>query len=239
MSTLTLVRHAQASFFEADYDRLSDVGQRQAQHLGAYWLRRGIAVDEVFTGPRVRQARTAELVGALFTAAGTHWPQPVVLPELDEHAVDRLIKGSLADICREYPRVADLAGAYEKSHSAADKHRTFQKMFEAVVLLWVEGVVEAPGVESWRAFSDRVRRGIERITRSERRGRRVAAFTSVGAITVALQVTLGCSDRTALDLGWRVRNCSLTELVFTKNRLTLEAFNSLAHLKDPGLWTYR
>jgi hypothetical protein len=71
------------------------------------------------------------------------------------------------------------------------------------------------------------------------RGRAVAAFSSVGAITVCLQVALDCGDRTALDLGWRLRNCSITEFVFTKDRLTLEGFNAFPHLEEPALWTYR
>ena len=67
----------------------------------------------------------------------------------------------------------------------------------------------------------------------------MAAFTSVGAVTVSLQVALGCADRTALDLGWRLRNCSITDFVFSRDRLTLEGFNAYPHLDDPGLWTYR
>ena len=46
MSVLTLVRHGQASFFAADYDRLSPAGEGQARHLGDYWARQDGA-----TGP--------------------------------------------------------------------------------------------------------------------------------------------------------------------------------------------
>ena len=67
----------------------------------------------------------------------------------------------------------------------------------------------------------------------------MAAFTSVGAVTACLQVSLGCSDRTALDLGWRVRNCSITDFLFSGDRLTLEGFNAYPHLEDPTTVTYR
>jgi hypothetical protein len=42
----------------------------------------------------------------------------------------------------------------------------------------------------------------------------------------------------ALEVNWRVRNCSLTEFVFTKDRFTLDSFNALPHLENPALWTY-
>ena len=50
MSTLTVVRHAQARPFEKDSDRLSEIGDLQARALGEYWSRNGIAFDEVWCG---------------------------------------------------------------------------------------------------------------------------------------------------------------------------------------------
>ena len=85
MSVLTLVRHGQASFFADDYDRLSEVGEQQARLLGEYWARQQIRFDEVYTGPRQRQQRTAELTGAAYRQAGLPWPEPVVLADLDEY----------------------------------------------------------------------------------------------------------------------------------------------------------
>ncbi len=234
-----MVRHGQASFFAADYDRLSDVGETQARLLGAYWLGRGVSFDEVYTGPRSRQIETAALAGGAFARAGVPWPRPVVLEELDEHAVDRLIKGSLSEMLQAFPHLVPLAEAYARAVTDADRHRGFQKLFEAVMLLWATGECGAEGVETWRAFGDRVCAGLARITGGEGRGRRVVAFTSVGTITVALQAALGLVDRKALDLGWRLRNGSLSEFLFTKDRLTLDGFNAFPHLEDPSLWTYR
>ena len=74
MSSLTLVRHGQASFFADEYDQLSALGETQACLLGDYWARRGHAFDEVYTGPRARQHRTADLAGARCVAAGLTWP---------------------------------------------------------------------------------------------------------------------------------------------------------------------
>jgi len=44
MGILFLVRHAQASFLEQNYDKLSALGETQARHLGEYWTRRKIVL---------------------------------------------------------------------------------------------------------------------------------------------------------------------------------------------------
>jgi broad specificity phosphatase PhoE len=239
MSTLALVRHGQASFFAENYDQLYPLGEQQTRLLGDYWVRRGMRFDEVYTGPRVRQIETAALAGEAFAKAGLDWPEPQFVNELDEHQVDRLIKAAMSEIVAESPNVAGLHADYRAAQTPADKHRTFQLKFEQVVMLWVAGKVNAPGIETWQEFSRRVRDGMKRMLQGNGRGRSIAAFSSVGAITVCLQVALDCGDRTALDLGWRLRNCSITEFVFTKDRLTLEGFNAFPHLEEPALWTYR
>lgn len=238
MSTLALVRHAQASFFSENYDQLSPLGEEQARLLGQYWVRRGVRFDEVYTGPRVRQIETAALAGEAFAKAGLPWPEPKFVEELDEHQVDRLIKLTMKDIAQAYPDIGRLHADYQQATAPRDKHRSFQLMFEQVVKLWVAGKVAAPEVESWAAFGERVVAGLKRILAGDR-GRSVAAFSSVGAITVCLQTALDCPDLTALDLGWRLRNASITDFVFSGDRLTLERFNAMAHLEDPAKWTYR
>ena len=239
MSTLALVRHGQASFFAENYDQLSPLGEQQSRLLGEYWVKRGVRFDEVYTGPRVRQIETAALAGEAFARAGLPWPEPQFLPELDEHQVDRLIKLKIDQIVREHPRVEPLHAAYRAAESPRDRHRTFQLMFEQLVMLWVGEKIGHEEVESWPAFRKRVAAGLARITDGEARGRSVAAFTSVGAITVSLQASTGCGDRAAFDLGWRVRNCSITDFVFTRDRLTMDGFNAYPHLEDPSMWTYR
>jgi broad specificity phosphatase PhoE len=239
MSTLALVRHGQASFFADNYDQLSPLGEQQARLLGEYWLKRGSHFDEVFTGPRVRQIETAALAGEAFARAGVDWPEPQMLPELDEHHVDRLIKLGIDTVIREHAHVGPLHEAYHSATEPRDKQRTFQLMFEQVVMLWVQDKVAVDGVESWPAFRERVEAGLRKIVSANASGRSVAAFTSVGAITVSLQISTGCPDRNAFDLGWRVKNCSVTDFIFSRDRLTIESFNSLAHLEDPALWTFR
>jgi len=239
MSLLALVRHGQASFFADNYDQLSPLGEQQARLLGEYWVQRGVQFDEVVTGPRVRQIETARLAGEAYQRAGLEWPEPRMVPELDEHQVDRMIKQTMRQIIEQFPHIGELLANYKAATEPRDKHRTFQLMFEPIVGLWVEGKIAAEGVESWDEFTARVRRGFKGLMQGDGRGRRIAAFSSVGAITACLQAGLGCDDAKALDLGWRIRNASVTDFVFSGSRVTLEGFNAIPHLEDPQMWTYR
>lgn len=63
---LLLVRHGQASWGQADYDRLSALGEEQSRVLGAALAARGVRPDVVLRGSmlRHRQTTTGMLAGA-------------------------------------------------------------------------------------------------------------------------------------------------------------------------------
>jgi broad specificity phosphatase PhoE len=238
MSVLVLVRHGQASFFADDYDRLSTVGEAQARQLGGYWARQGEVFTEVYTGPRRRQQQTAEMVGAQYQRAGLPWPEPVVLEELDEYDLTGLLDRLAPTLAEQDRAFEDLVGAHLQSGSESERRRTFQRMFERLLTHW-QATPTVEAVEGWPAFRDRVGRGLDRIIEPKARSRRVAAFTSGGFIGSAVARTLDAPDRVALELSWRLRNGSLTHLIFTPGRLTLDDFNTIPHLPDPTHWTYR
>ena len=111
MSQLILIRHGQASFFEANYDKLSPLGEEQAIRLGKHWIETEVTFDEIFTGPRKRQKDTATLVGSIYREAGIMWPTPVEADDFDEHQVDRLLRNSKSNLYPRYPHVAKLGAA--------------------------------------------------------------------------------------------------------------------------------
>ncbi len=239
MSALVLVRHGQASFFDDDYDRLSPVGETQALRLGDYWAGQCETFSEVYVGPRRRQQQTAERVGARYLEAGLPWPEPVVLEELDEYDLAGVLGRLAPALARQDRAFEQLMMAYRLDTDDNMRARSFQRMFEVLLTHWQSAPAPDDSVESWPAFRDRVRRGLERITDQSGRQRHVAAFTSGGFIGAAVAQVLGASDRAALELSWRLRNGSLTNLIFTPGRLTLDEFNAIPHLHDPTLRTYR
>ena len=208
MSTLVLVRHAQATAFEKDTDRLSAIGEQQSIRLGEYWRELGVRFDEVYTGTMQRHLRTAELAGY------SKYESNAAFNEYDAYGILRSSP--------DYQRPTD--------------NRQLQKMFEATMPLWIAGTLGAPGVETFQAFRDRVLRGFRAILDADVPSRRVVVFTSGGPIGVAVQTVLRAPDPMAIELNWRIRNCSLTEFVFTRDRVSLDSFNASPHLREV---TYR
>jgi broad specificity phosphatase PhoE len=100
MGKLHLVRHGQASFFEENYDRLSELGELQSRKLAEYWMRYEIPVDQVYTGPLERQRRTAEVIAETYREAGREWPSAAVLPELAEYEAERFLKEYIPSLSR-------------------------------------------------------------------------------------------------------------------------------------------
>jgi len=236
MSTLVFVRHGQASLFQADYDQLSDPGQEQSRELGRYLSAKDLRFDEVYIGPRRRHRQTADL--AAEHAGGLSIPFEEV-PEFDEHHVDQLVSHHLDDIVAAFPHVGDHRAAFHAVTDDTQKPPAFARLFEAVSDLWVSGEAPSFGVETWMEFRGRVNRGIDRIVSRPGSGRTVVVFASAGTIVAALHRALQCPDRVALELGWRIWNCSVTSFAFSGQRFTLDRFNSMSHLEAPEHWTYR
>jgi broad specificity phosphatase PhoE len=132
-----------------------------------------------------------------------------------------------------------LAADYRNAATPEQIPRSFQRLFEAVCHLWCTAATGTESIETWNSFQARVDAGLQRILSSSGTSRTIGVFTSVGNITVALGLVLGCSPTQALELGWRLKNCSVTELIFSGKRMTLDRFNCLAHLADPSTWTFR
>ena len=239
MSRLVLVRHAQASFGERDYDKLSAIGQAQARLLGEYWTRHKMAWDLVCTGPRTRQQDTARIVSEAYRRAGLEFPEPQVMPEFDEYQGDAVLERALPGLVARDAEIQRLYEAFESSGSAGSRVRNFQKLFEAVIGRWVEGEIVVDRVESWADFCARVQRGLTGIVAEEGRGLQVAVFSSGGPISVAMQRALELTTRNTLRVAWMVRNCATSEFLASGARFTLSSFNEVPHLDDAALLTYR
>jgi len=239
MGSLLLVRHAQASFLSQNYDKLSDLGEKQACLLGEYWAKHNAGFDRAWTGPCVRHKDTARLARDLCVHAGLQFPEPVLVPEFDEYQGDEVLQRSLPRLLESSDRIRELHKAFEKSDGSYEKFKTFQKMFEAVISMWVDGKISPDGVESWAEFSIRVNQGLTHILSASRHGERVVVFTSGGPIALAVQRALQLTPQNTLQVSWMSQNCSVSEFLFSKDRFTLSTFNSFPHLDDSTLQTYR
>ncbi|MFO7567593.1 MAG: histidine phosphatase family protein [Enhygromyxa sp.] len=249
MSTLYVVRHAQASMFAANYDALSELGREQARRLGLQWAERLQAAgrpgfDAVFCGPAQRHLDTAALVGAGFASAGLSFPKQQIIPGFDEHDGQGMVLAILARVGRGETELlggrAELLGfaatALDTSADRRERSRAWQLLYEAIMRRWLSGELELDGVETWPQFHARVR---EAFAELRERGRgEVAVFTSVGPSAVVLLEVLGLAPLRAFEQAWRLYNTGITRVVYSGARMTLDGFNEVAHLPLRE-WTHR
>jgi broad specificity phosphatase PhoE len=239
MSHLVLVRHGQASFLEANYDKLSAKGEAQARLLGDYWVQHKISFDRVYAGPRVRQRETAQIVGQAYVEAGLSWPQVHLLTPFDEFQAEAVMERALPGLLERDAGVRELHQAFERAEDQAERFKTFQRVFEVVIGRWAAGELPLPGIEAWPDFCSRVRKGLQQLSQNGNLGQRVAVFSSGGPIGVAMQKALGLSTEATLRSAWMVPNCAYSEFLFSGDRFTLRSYNSYPHLTDPDFFTYR
>jgi len=237
MSTLTLIRHARASFLDDDYDKLSPQGFEQARALGAWLASEPGRVDAVWGGPLRRHRETCEAAREAAEAAGQAWPEPVTLDALTEHQGEALLKAVVPPLVGSDPTVRGMVKALDK-HSP-DFARHFQRLFEHITRRWITGELGAPGVESWAKFRGRVGEAVEHIMAEAGRGQRVLAFTSAGVVGAGVAHVLELNDPRTLELTWMLYNASLSDLQFSTGRASLAGFNRIPHLRDPKMRTWR
>lgn len=234
---LVLVRHGQASALSGDYDQLSDLGREQSRRVGPWLARWAREPAHVLVGPRLRHLQTYEEALRTAEAEGARWPEPEPAPGLDEHHGIQLVHHVGAELVSREDEIGELARAAFAATS--DHTRHWLRMFKALMIAWARGEVGHQAVEPWVDFRARVRAVLEDAARREGT---VIAFTSGGAIGVAVGEVLGLDDAQGgdartLDLCWAVRNASVHEISFSRRSATLVSFNGVAHLDREDLIT--
>lgn len=231
MTTLTLVRHGQASFGASNYDQLSELGIRQSKALGEYWARLKPEFDATYSGNMSRQQDTA--LHAL-TSLGSE-PRIAIDPSLNEYNFEAILRTYIPMAAAEHP---DL-GIQHKGFLQNPK--LFQAAFDKAIGYWLQDRphTQAP-FESWKSFSERVSSGLHAIATPG--SKHIVAFTSGGVIAVALREALGLNDEMTFRMNWRIHNGSVHHFRVGRDGLALSGFNNIAHLEltgDASMITYR
>lgn len=240
MSRLILVRHAQASLFSDNYDQLSDLGHAQSQALGRYLVQSGIAFDKIYTGPLQRHRQTMEHVQTAFQRAGKEWNTPYEIHELKEHQGPETLRELMPQLLGRYPQIKQWAEEGEGKPELRKK--THLRIFHYFMEKWASGQVQdiqPPHLEDWLTFREEVRNGIKLIMEKSGKGETVIAFTSGGTIAATLGHGLNMTqEHKIIELNGSVKNTSLTEFLFTPQKFSLRAFNTVPHLKEDHMVTF-
>jgi broad specificity phosphatase PhoE len=235
MGQILLVRHAQASFGSADYDRLSDLGREQAQLLGAWIACRGRRIDLAVSGRLKRHRDTAEACCAALPAALK--PPLASRPDagFDEYDADEIV-------ARERPDLAHPATLQRYLAEGDHPGRAFYDLFGAAMRRWMQGAHDAEYRESWKSFGDRCMAALNRLVSDAGPSRTSIVFTSGGPIAAICQNLLELPDHRALDLNLSLANGAVTALLYQPGRVSVSYLNNFAFLEQTGnarLITYR
>lgn len=239
MGRIIIVRHGQASFLTEDYDRLSPLGEEQSRALGRYLAQHRAPVTHAYTGPCKRHRQTGEHAHAAAGEAGHTLPEMKDAPGLGEFGWEALLQHSLSDAYAADETFVALRAEYLRADTYVEKKRAIHYLMEAVTERWVRGELNAPDAEPFTEFQARVQADMERIMREAGKGGHVLVYTSGGPAAVIAGLALGLAQAKIPELIWNLRNAGTVELLYTRDKLSLAAYNNAPHLATPDLWTYR
>lgn len=222
MATIYLIRHGQASFGADNYDCLSELGRRQAQITGEYLARIGVRFDAAYAGTLERQRDTASLALAAQAAA----PELCIDARLDEVRNDEQIEYLLPKVMESRP---ELRAIVDKGLNSSKR---FQKAIEAVFNYWVSPECDDPRIQSWAEYSGQVQAMLSDIIREQGAGKTVGVFTSGGTIAVMVAAVLGLPGSGTYQFYEPMFNCSVTQLFYSAERVSLSSFNDCSFLRQ-------
>ncbi|CAA0096986.1 2,3-bisphosphoglycerate-dependent phosphoglycerate mutase [Halioglobus japonicus] len=235
MATIYLVRHGQASFGAENYDKLSELGCRQATAAGEYFRDIGVHFDAVYSGDLSRQRETGRLAIASQPKEIPHH----IDPRFNEIQNEEQLTCLLPEVIKHNPAVQALV---EKGLSAS---KDYQKVIDAVFNYWVSPECNDSRIQSWPEFSGNARQAMADIMQEQGSGKTIGIFTSGGTLATIVAQVLGLGAAQTYQLYEPIFNCSVTQLFYSGSKISLSCFNDSSYLQLLGaqrgenLLTYR
>ena len=235
MATIYLIRHGQASFGSDDYDKLSPLGETQAENVGYYLRDHGITLDAAYSGDLKRQRRTTELALASQPVAVEH----TIDARFNEVRNDEQVEHLVPELVKSNP------GLHELVTRGLSSSKDYQKVIDAVFNYWVSPACNEPKIQSWADYSGGARDALYEVMRNEGSGKTVGIFTSGGTIATLVTQVLGLGGEHAYKFYEPIFNCSITQLFYSGDKVSLSYFNDRSFLQylgkqsDQNLVSYR
>ncbi|MGX9891491.1 histidine phosphatase family protein [Streptomyces sp. NPDC002276] len=210
MGVILFVRHGKASVGAADYDVLSDTGERQSELLGTEFSRRGVSATRILTGRLNRQQQTARC-----TRLASSWSTTL---EVDE-------------AWNEFDHM-DVVAAHRKVDTPDSEP------LDRAIPRWSSGRYDHEYTEPFPAFTKRVDDAFRTVAGELTSGETAVVFTSAGVIGWVAASLLGGGEPQWSALNRVAVNSGVTKVVVGSRGSTLITFNEHSHL-PPQLVTYR
>lgn len=212
MAEFYTVRHGQASFGAADYDKLSELGWRQARWLGEHWREAGLPFDRILCGDLLRHRETAQGICEGLDLDASRVELVPQVNEFDFHSVMR-------SYGERDPQSVPAEGA-----GRADYYRFLKKAMRA----WAGD--EISPAESWQAFEQRIGEALALIGDSPR-GSRTLVISSGGAIAMMVRQVLDAGADTVTKLNMQIKNTAVSRFFSGAGGVSLHSFNHVPHLE--------
>lgn len=224
MSTIYLIRHGQASFGAENYDKLSEIGCRQAAVVGEYLRDHDIHFDAAYSGNLSRQRETASLALGSQPRDVPHY----IDPRFNEIQNDEQLKCLLPEVVKRQPEVRALVD------KGLGSSKDYQKVIDAVFNYWVSPQCDDPRIQSWTAYSEGARQAVADIMQTHGSGKSIGVFTSGGTLATIVAQVLGLGGEQTYQFYEPIFNCSITQLFYSKSKISLSYFNDCSFLQVIG-----
>lgn len=222
MTTIYLIRHGQASLGKSNYDELSELGHQQATHLGRYFSDLDIIPSRIIQGDLKRHQQTS--AGILKGLAqetpsrdsGTEGIQTETDARWNEFEFEAIIRLYVQQ------HQIDLKDLSSPGH--------FFGLLKRALIAWSSNELDGELPETWEAFEQRVKQALQSVL--EINDENVFLVSSGGAISMAVKHILNLDNQSMIDLNLQSRNSGVTELINTRGKVYLSAFNHVSHLSS-------
>jgi len=228
MSKIYLIRHGQASLGKANYDQLSELGEKQALKVGDYLRRMEIMPDAIIAGDMQRHQQTADYI--IRGMGGANHASRSINTDWNEFDFQSLIKQYLAEQPRSAPKPSTPS--------------EFFAVLRQALLAWSESRIEGSLPESWQQFEERTNKALNSLL--EKSALRasdssILVVSSGGVISMIIKHLLQLSAPAMVDLNLQSRNTGITELFAKHKKAYLSCLNHVSHLsnhEDKSMITY-
>jgi broad specificity phosphatase PhoE len=233
LSEILVVRHAQATFASADYDRLSELGHRQAALLGEWLAAHDTPFAAVACGGMRRHRETLAAIEHALAQAG----HPVV----EARCIRGLDEFDHRDVLAVYTRRNPDDPVVRAANGAPkDDVRAIYHFLRAALRSWARGELDDAVSEPWPVFKRRVEAAAGELVAIAREHERLLVVTSGGIMARLAAAALDVPDERAIDLNLSIRNSAISEFRAIDGALRLSSWNALPHLAAPerrAMWT--
>jgi broad specificity phosphatase PhoE len=230
MGAIYLVRHGQASFGQADYDKLSDKGRKQSEILGEHF-KKLVTPDRFYSGDLLRHGQTANHFLAGFGDSN--------LPMITHSGFNEF--NHVEVLVRYKPEWQDYKVMASDLAKNPVPKKAFENAFLAAVKRWISGAYDHEYEESWTQFQHRCTNAMKEVVEQSSGAKNIVIFTSGGPISVITQQILKLADQETFSVNSVLANTGVSKLLFSGDRLSVSYLNNYVHLEMAGSdWvTYR